>query len=275
MEIIILSYKYGTIKQGEVVAEILGDNVNTKQRKVLAAAPDLVNVAEMVMAIQLEDGTVLEHPSVEREEKQQESLVLGRTKAQQQILARLVQQIWLLTPSEDYAPTVKAQLTASGPGPRERAYRYSYADRQAMKAKVEDLIQKRKGEISNSPFTSPVTLVRKGKEPELENLRLCVDYRKLNKVLQNFWWPMPLIDEIMQSFSGCEYFSELDFSEAFYHIELERAEDRQLCGFITQDGVHSPLALPMEIKVAPRIMQYLMYTILSTKRRCHRVLANI
>ena len=54
----------------------------------------------------------------------------------------------------------------------------------------------------------------------------------------------------------------MDFSEAFYHIELERAEDRQLCSFITQDGVYSPLALPMGIKVAPQIMQYLMDTIL-------------
>ena len=63
-----------TIKQEEAVAEFLGDNVNTKERKVLAAAPDLVNVAEMVMAIQLEDGTVLGHPSVEREENNRNRL---------------------------------------------------------------------------------------------------------------------------------------------------------------------------------------------------------
>ena len=43
VEIINLSDKYVTIKHGEVVAKFLGDNVNTKERKVLAAAPDLVN----------------------------------------------------------------------------------------------------------------------------------------------------------------------------------------------------------------------------------------
>ena len=98
--IINLSDKCVNIQRGEVVAEFLGDQVNTNERKVLAAAPDLVNITEMVMAIQLEDGTVLGHPNVEREEKPQESIVLGGTKAQQQILERLVQQTGLLTPSE-------------------------------------------------------------------------------------------------------------------------------------------------------------------------------
>ena len=173
----------------------------------------------MVMAIQLEDGCWGIQVWSGRRNNRNRLCWEGQKRRN-----RLVQQAGLLTPSEGFTPTVKATLTAMGPGPRDRC---SYADRQAIKAKVEDLIQKRKEEISNSPFTSPVTLVRKGKGPGLENLRLCVDCRKLNKVLQSVSWAMTLIDEIMQSFSGCEYFSVHCWSG-------------QLCSFIIQDRVYSP-----------------------------------
>ena len=66
---------------------------------------------------------------------------------------------------------------------------------------VEELIAKERVQVSNSPFSSPVHLVKKkGAGPDGGmKYRLTIDYRALNKVIQRNIYPLPNIDDLLAS----------------------------------------------------------------------------
>ena len=57
---------------------------------------------------------------------------------------------------------------------------------------------------SNSPWASPVVLVRKGDD---EFLRFCIDYRDLNLVTKADTFPLPRVDKLMDQLGRSKYFS--------------------------------------------------------------------
>jgi hypothetical protein len=73
-------------------------------------------------------------------------------------------------------------------------------------------------------------LVKKGTK-----FRLTIDYCKLNEVIVRQVWSMPLIDDLLTSFHGANYFTTIDLEAAFYQINLKK-DSRELTAFITQDG---------------------------------------
>ena len=69
---------------------------------------------------------------------------------------------------------------------------------------------------SKSPFASAVVLVRK-KNGEL---RFCVDYRMLKNRTVKDWYALSRIEELMNHFSGCQYFSSLDMRAGYYQVDI-------------------------------------------------------
>lgn len=59
---------------------------------------------------------------------------------------------------------------------------------------------------SDGKWTSPILFVKK----KDGTLRLCVDYRKLNDITIKDAFPLPNIDELLDSVGGAKYFSTLD-----------------------------------------------------------------
>jgi hypothetical protein len=66
-------------------------------------------------------------------------------------------------------------------------------------------------EESDSPWSPPVVLVRK-KNGEL---RFCVDCRKLNDVTRKDSFPLPLIDDTLETLAGTKWFSILDLKSGY------------------------------------------------------------
>lgn len=81
-------------------------------------------------------------------------------------------------------------------------------------------------EESNSPWNSPVVLVRKhcGKP------RLCLDSRAINKVTVKDAYPLPIIDGIISRLGKTRFISSIDLKDAFWQIELE-AKSREITAF--------------------------------------------
>ena len=83
-------------------------------------------------------------------------------------------------------------------------------------------------EPSTSAFASPVVPIRKADG----SIRLCVDYRKLNKVTKPDRSPIPNLTDSVYGLHGNRYFTSLDLVKGFYHIPIDE-ESREYTAFIT------------------------------------------
>ncbi|KAK3084611.1 hypothetical protein FSP39_016239 [Pinctada imbricata] len=86
---------------------------------------------------------------------------------------------------------------------------------------------------SNSEWASVPVLVRK----KDGNMRWCIDYRKLNSVTVKDVYPLPLIEECMDSLAGNVWFSKLDANLAYWQVHVA-PEDRKKTAFITKYGLY-------------------------------------
>ena len=51
-------------------------------------------------------------------------------------------------------------------------------------------------------------------------LRLCIDYRALNKISQADKYTLPIIDELLDGLQGSKVFSKMDLQQGFYQIRV-------------------------------------------------------
>lgn len=109
-----------------------------------------------------------------------------------------------------------------------------------------------KGRIraSQSPAASPVLFVPK----KDGTLRLCVDYRGLNKITVKNRYPLPLISEILDRASGANYFSKLDVKDAYYRIRIKEGDEWKTA-FRTRYGLFEYLVMPFGLTNAPATFQ--------------------
>ena len=140
---------------------------------------------------------------------------------------------------------------------RKHPYRRSFAERKVMKEFVEEMMKHDIVEESDSPWSSPVVLVRKrdGK------WRFCVDWRELNKVTKKDSMPLPRIDDTLDRLSGCQYFTKIDLTSGYYQVDLE-SEAIPKTAFVTPDGHYQFKRLGMGLCNAPATFQRLMYKVL-------------
>ena len=137
-----------------------------------------------------------------------------------------------------------------------RNYRTPLKLRTVMRGLIDELLAAGIIEKSEtSEFNSPCLLVPK----KLENgksagHRLVIDYRALNKVIENVVYPMPRIQDILAEFSGCKYFSNVDVHHAYYNVELEE-HSRKLTAFGCEFGKWQFRFLPQGLKISPAIFQ--------------------
>ncbi|GFS14366.1 zinc finger protein [Elysia marginata] len=132
----------------------------------------------------------------------------------------------------------RIELTSSTPV-RQRPYPVPYAMRQTLRdelRKMEDLKIIRK---SSSPYSSPVVVV---KTKDGSN-RVCIDYRRLNKITTFDPQPMTPPADVFQGMEKDQYFSKLDLSKGYWQIPV-RKEDIPKTAFVTMDCHYKFLRMP-------------------------------
>ena len=113
---------------------------------------------------------------------------------------------------------------------------------------------------SESPIASPVFFVaKKTVDPETgePQLRMVIDYRKLNEITVKNKYPLPRIDELIQKWKGCLFFSALDIRSGYYNIRM-REDDEWKTAFITNRGLFESLVMTFGLTNAPATFQTMM-----------------
>ena len=140
-------------------------------------------------------------------------------------------------------------------------YRAGPASRQAEKVEVDRMLKQGVIEPSKAQWASPVVLIPK---PD-GSIRFCIDYRKLNALTVRDVYPLPRMDECLDSLGDAEYFSTLDANTGFWQIEVAE-EDRDKTTFSCHVGMYRFLRMPFGLVNAPATFQRAMDIILSEVR---------
>ena len=142
---------------------------------------------------------------------------------------------------------------------RSQPYRSNPKIREEISKQVQDMLHKGIISPSNSPYSSPVVMVRK---PD-GSFRFCVDFRKLNSITVDDCHPLVRVDDSLESLGSADakYFSTMDLESGFWQLPLEQ-DTKPLSAFITHDGLYQFERMPFGLKNAPATFSRLMATVL-------------
>src|SRR6266480_3603279 len=136
---------------------------------------------------------------------------------------------------------------------RQRWYRTSRPERAYIEEELQRMLQQGIIEKSRSSWASLVVLVKK----KNGKLRFCVDYRQLNAVTKKDSYPIPRIDDMLDSLGNSAWFSSLDLASGYWQVEMH-PDDKEKTAFITQFGTYQFLVMPFGLCNAPATFQQLM-----------------
>ena len=140
-----------------------------------------------------------------------------------------------------------------------RLWPLPHSTRQAVQEEVEKMVELGVVEKCASPWRSPAMLVKK----KCGGNRYVIDYRNLNKMVRDDKFPLPRIEEVLESLGGSQYFSSLDCRSGYWQIDV-REEDRDKTAFSTDSDTYRFKRMPFGLKKAPAAtFQRLMQQVLS------------
>ena len=126
-----------------------------------------------------------------------------------------------------------------------------------LTSKVRGLLAKGYIQPSSGPYGSPVIFVAKADG----TLRMCIDYRALNKQTVKNRYPLPRIDDMFDQLQGATVFSSIDLQSAYHQVRL-KPEDVPKMAFTTPMGLYESLVLTFGLTNAPGTFQSVMNVVL-------------
>ncbi|GJP52310.1 hypothetical protein CLOM_g11436 [Closterium sp. NIES-68] len=141
-----------------------------------------------------------------------------------------------------------------GSEPTVRAtYRMSTAELQEVQKQLEELLDKGFIRVSSSPYAAPILFVKK----KDGTMRMCIDYRALNKITIKNRYPLPRVEELFDQLGEAKIFSKLDLRSGYHQVRVAD-EDIEKTAFRTRYGHFEFLVLPFGLTNAPATFMSIM-----------------
>ena len=126
-----------------------------------------------------------------------------------------------------------------------------------LKFQLKELIDKKYIRPSVSPWGAPVIFVKK----KDETMRLCIDYRQLNKMTIKNQYPLPCIDDLFDQLRGATVFSKIDLRSGYHQVGI-KDEDIFKTALRTRYGHYEFVVMLFRITNAPAVCMCLMNNIM-------------
>ena len=131
-------------------------------------------------------------------------------------------------------------------------HRMAPVELQELKVQIQELLGKGFIRLSTSPWGAPVLFVKKGK-----TLRLCIDYRQLNRVTIKNRYPLPRIDDLFDQLRGMRVYSKIDIRTGYHQLRVREAYILKIV-FRTRYGHFKFTVMPFGLTNAPAAFMDLM-----------------
>jgi hypothetical protein len=131
-------------------------------------------------------------------------------------------------------------------------YKMSPLELDELQKQLKELLSLGLIQPSTSPWGAPVLFVKK----KNGSMRMCIDYRALNKVTLRNKYPLPRIDECLERLQGASHFTTLDLVSGYHQIRIQPS-DVPKTAFSTRYGHYEFLVLPFGLTNAPPTFQNL------------------
>ena len=156
-------------------------------------------------------------------------------------------------------PLLEHGIETHGPPLRQPYRRQNPAVRREEMTQVQQMLSSSVIRPSNSPWASPVVMVRK----KDGSLRFCVDFRQLNAATVKDAHPLPRIDDLLDALHGAKWFSTLDLKSGYWQVPIAE-QDKEKTAFRTSSGqLYEFNQVPFGLCNAPATFSRLMDRVLA------------
>ena len=135
-------------------------------------------------------------------------------------------------------------------------HRMLLVELQELKVQIQELLGKGFIRPSTSPWGAPVLFSKK----KDKSLRLCIDYRQLNRVTIKNRYPLLRIDDLFDQLRGARDYSKIDVRTGYHQLRV-RETDISKTGFKTRYGHFEFTVMPFRLTNAPTAFMDLMHTV--------------
>jgi hypothetical protein len=131
-------------------------------------------------------------------------------------------------------------------------YKLSPAEMEVLHDYIQNALATGAIQPSESSAGAPILFVKK----KDGSLRLCVDYRGLNKITKKNRYPLPLISDLLDRLGKARYFSKIDLRNAYHQIRIADGDEWKTA-FRTRYGLFEYRVMPFGLTTAPASFQNL------------------
>ena len=135
-------------------------------------------------------------------------------------------------------------------------HRMAPVELQELKVHIQELLDKGFIRLSTSLWGASVLFVKK----KDKTLRLCIDYRQLNKVTINNRYSLPRIDDLFNQLRGVRVYSKIDLCTGYHQLRVREADIPKTM-FRTRHGHFEFTVMPFGLTNAPTTFMDLMHRV--------------